>query len=179
MIPLNTPAILERIIRTITIPVEVPPLQVLHTVELNLACDSTARELGAPYSPPMVTVGTPLVAELVIRHSRTWDPHPPARDAPVLSFFYEVQNNPDTWLVSGRKRAHFVGEHGAVGRFPLILVPAKAGYLQLPNIEVKCVDGGDEVGCETEYKAGAGVVLVLPDVRSTTVRIGNAHADGV
>ena len=67
---------------------------------------------------------------------------------------------------------------GGVARFPLILVPAKAGYLQLPTVEVKVVgEGAEEVTCETEFKAGASVVLVLPDVRSTTVRIDSAYSE--
>jgi hypothetical protein len=147
---------------------------VIHTVELNLHCDSTSRALTTPYAPPMITAGSALPAELVIRHSRNWDTCPTGASSEPMEFFYEVQNNPDMWLVSGRKRAHFTGVDGGVERFPLVLVPAKSGYLVLPNVEIKPVDGAEGVSLETEYKANANVVLVLPDVRSTTVRIDSA-----
>lgn len=144
----------------------------MHTVELNLLCDSSSRQLSSPYSPPMVPVGVSLEAELVIRHSRHWDTTADAEAlAKPMEFFYEVQNNPDTWLVSGRKRAHFSGVDGSVEKFALVLVPSRPGHLSLPNVEIKCTDGAENVSCETEYKANAAVVLVLPDVRSTTVRI--------
>ncbi|KAI5841240.1 trafficking protein particle complex subunit 10 [Tricharina praecox] len=171
-IPLNQKDILTSITRSIFIPVEVPALQVMHTVELNLLCDSISRQLSSPYAPPMVTVGVSLQAELIIRHSRHWDTTADAEAlAKPMEFFYEVQNNPDTWLISGRKRAHFAGVDGSVETFALVLVPTRPGQLSLPNVEIKCTDGADNVSCETEYKANADVVLVLPDVRSTTVRI--------
>jgi hypothetical protein len=151
----------------------------MHTVSLNLLCDSDSRSLSAPYAPPMVTVGVALSASLEIRHSRAWDTQsPPESLEKPMQFFYEVQNNPDTWLVSGRKRAQFSAKHGDTLTFPLVLVPARPGHLTLPNVEIKRVDHEDEeeeVSCETEYRANADVVLVLPDVRATTVRIDSAY----
>lgn len=188
--PLNQQHILTAITRSITIPVDVPVLQVMHTVELNLLsppCPSdssplaSTNALSAPYVPQMVTVGVALPAELVIRHSRNWDT---SHAQGALEFYYEVQNSPDTWLVGGRKRAHFTGTADSVHRFPLILVPAKPGHLLLPNVDIKPVaaSGGGGMGedgaglaLETEYKANAHVVLVLPDVRATTVRIDSAY----
>jgi len=144
----------------------------MHTVELNLLCDNSSQQLSSPYAPPMVAVGVPLQAELIIRHSRHWDTTADADTlAKPMEFFYEIQNNPDTWLISGRKRAHFSGVDGSVETFALVLVPARPGQLSLPNVEIKCTQSADNVSCETEYKANADVVLVLPDVRSTTVRI--------
>lgn len=181
--PLNQQHILTAIARSIVIPVDVPALQVMHTVELNLLPPPCAdsNSLAAPYVPQMVTVGVALPAELVIRHSRNWDTRTGPRAGGPLEFYYEVQNSPDTWLVGGRKRAHFTGTvdchgGGSVHRFPLILVPAKPGHLLLPNVDIKPVgEGVGEGALETEYKANAHVVLVLPDVRATTVRIDSAY----
>lgn len=63
----------------------------------------------------MVAVGQAIPAELVIYHSRAWNSmEAKAEDVEVgdeeLDFFYEVQNHLDTWLVSGRKRAHFTAK---------------------------------------------------------------------
>lgn len=188
--PLNQQHILTAITRSITIPVDVPALQVVHTVELNLLPPpASTSALSAPYVPQMVTVGVALPAELVIRHSRNWDTSAiAARVRGALEFFFEVQNNPDTWLVGGRKRAHFTGTvdghgGGSVHRFPLILVPAKPGHLLLPNVDIKpaaaagggTAEDGAGLALETEYKANAHVVLVLPGVRATTVRIDSAY----
>ena len=159
--------------RSIVIPVEVPALQVVHTIELNLLCDSDSRSLEAPYAPPMVTVGEGLPAELVIRHSREWDTADSASSEP-MEFSYEVQNDPETWLVSGRKKAHFKAVDGGVEKFPLLLVPAKPGHLVLPNVEIKQVTDVF-VGMETDYKGNAATILVLPDIRSTTVRIDSMY----
>ncbi|KAA8911750.1 trafficking protein particle complex subunit 10 [Sphaerosporella brunnea] len=182
-IALKQKHILETITRSIFIPVEVPALQVMHTVSLDLACDTDSRSLSSPYAPPMVTVGVALPATLSIRHSRGWDTlaSPEALEKP-MQFFYEVQHNPDTWLVSGRKRAHFTAKHGDSVSFPLVLLPVRPGHLTLPNVEIKRVpekgeeeEDDDEVSCETEYRANADVVLVLPDIRATTVRIDSAY----
>jgi hypothetical protein len=71
----------------------------------------------------MATVGQLLVAELHIKHTRVWDtgkvnallqnsaqnsaePRLSGADAP-LEFVYEIQANPDKWLVGGGRRVQF------------------------------------------------------------------------
>lgn len=101
--------------RSIVIPVDVPQLQVIHTVEINILSDTNYKSLTTAYAPQMVAVGQAIPAELVIRHSRSWNATQ-AKDEVVdvgdedLEFFYEVQNNLEVWLVSGRKRAHFTAK---------------------------------------------------------------------
>jgi hypothetical protein len=167
-IPLSDPSTLTSIARRIIIPVSVPPLQVVHTVSLNLRPDIHTA-FDAPYLPPMLTVGQTVPSELVISSSTTWDPSPAEKP---LTFFYEIQNKADTWLVSGRRRGHFVGDEGM--KVGLLLVPTRSGELALPEVVVKCVSGG-EVAEEVDLRSGAATVLVLPDVRSTTVRIGEGE----
>lgn len=135
----------------------------------------------------MVTVGQAIPAELVIRHSRSWNSldaksgEVEIGDDDELEFFYEIQHSLEVWLVSGRKRAHFSAKEGQVHKFPILLVPLKAGNLLLPNVEVKQVipieQGGEGVSCETDYRSNGESVLVLADVRSTTVRIDSPFGE--
>ncbi|KAH8149309.1 uncharacterized protein LAJ45_06849 [Morchella importuna] len=176
----------EPITRLVVIPVEVPQLQVIHTVEINILSDANSKSLSTPYTPQMVAVGQAIPAELVIRHSRAWNAVY-AKDEEIdvgdeeLEFFYEVQNNLEVWLVSGRKRSHFTAKEGQIHRFPILLVPLKAGNLLLPNVEVKQyipVQQQSEttgiISSETDYRSNGECVLVLPDVRSTTVKIDSS-----
>ncbi|RPB04129.1 hypothetical protein L873DRAFT_1759340 [Choiromyces venosus 120613-1] len=173
--------------RSIIIPVDVPQLQVIHTVDIHILSDTNSTSLSAPYAPPMVTVGQAIPAELIIRHSRSWNSldakHGEVEigDNDELEFFYEIQHSLEVWLVSGRKRAHFSAKEGQVHKFPVLLVPLKAGNLLLPNVEVKQVvpveKGGEGVSCETNYRSNGESVLVLPDVRSTTVRIDSPFGE--
>lgn len=56
-------------------------------------------------------------------------------------------------------------------------MPLKAGNLLLPNVEVKQYIPPQQqhlvgiISSETDYRSNGESVLVLPDVRSTTVRI--------
>lgn len=62
-------------------------------------------------------------------------------------------------------------------------MPLKAGNLLLPNVEVKQYippQQQDVVGIissETDYRSNGESVLVLPDVRSTTVRIDSGFGE--
>ncbi|KAL7275089.1 hypothetical protein RUND412_001991 [Rhizina undulata] len=180
---------LKAITRTIIIPVDVPQLQVIHTVELRITSDTNSKFLEAPYSPPTVTVGQAMPVELIIHHSRAWN-NTDGKDGEAmlgdeeLEFYFDVLNNIDVWLVSGRKRSHFFAKEGQTHKFPLLLVPTKPGHLLLPTVEVKQFLNNQgsvvPVSCETDYRSAAECVLVLPDVRSTTIRIeGVYNGDGV
>lgn len=98
--------------RKITIPVEVPRMQVVHTANLILM-DNQGRPLG---DDSTVTVGQTLAAELRIRHTRAWDfvTLEQTADAPV-EFIYDIQTKPDTWLIGGRRRAQFSAKVRQVG----------------------------------------------------------------
>lgn len=159
----------------------------IHTVDIHILCDTNSTTLSSPYVPPMVTVGQAIPAELIIRHSRSWNSLDAKNgeveigDDDELEFFYEIQHSLEAWLVSGRKRAHFSAKEGQVHKFPVLLVPLKAGNLLLPNVEVKQVipieQGGEGVSCETNYRSNGESVLVLADVRSTTVRIDSPFGE--
>lgn len=94
--------------RQIVIPVEVPSVSFLHTVRLRI--DFTNCESQVPDA--LAAVGQVIPATLMIKHTRGWDTSNAAGNAPhgeekPVEFSYEVQANPDSWLIAGRRRGHF------------------------------------------------------------------------
>lgn len=100
--------------RKITIPVEVPRMQVVHTADLTLM-DSKGRPLR---DDATVSVGQTLTAELRIRHTRAWAflTSEQASDAP-MEFIYDIQLKSDTWLIGGRRKAQFSAKVGQGNMF--------------------------------------------------------------
>lgn len=88
----------------LTVPVDIPQMEVVHTAYLKLhhGLQKVSPELD------YVAVAQPIPAELVIKHTRRWLTEmesQPSNEA--LDFCYEVQANPDTWLIGGQRKAHF------------------------------------------------------------------------
>lgn len=186
--------------RTIVIPMEVPQVQVVHTASLHHLSPRKERFL------PIAAIGDVLQFELRIIHTRGWDTSRLKAvssdvipdDGAELDFLYEIQANPEVWLIGGKRRANFRAREGKFLKFPLMLMPLRTGHLLLPNVDIRSVvplhnenekagDGDGElsttgsvsrsdkltdvVTCETNYKSQAQAVLVLPDVKSTTVKL--------
>lgn len=151
-------------IHHLTVPVQLPQLQILHTARLRPLTDS-----------PRIALDHALPAELSISHTRRWGTDP-APGLP-LNFVYEVQAPPDTWLVGGQRKAHFAAKEGEAATFALLLLPQRTGQLILPSVEIRVVedeDGsgdGDEVSCETDYRSQAETVEVVTGLESTTVSL--------
>lgn len=164
---------------TLTIPVEIPSLSVLHTATLTLP----------PTSP--VHLNHPLAAELRITHTRAWGSDP-APNAP-LDFVYEVSAPADTWLIGGQRRAQFSVKQGEEVVFPLLLLPQRVGHLLYPSVEVwhapakredgegggggKAAQGGEALSCETDYKSQAKSVHVVAGLSRTTVVVDHEAAE--
>ena len=103
--------------RRVTIPVEVPRVQAVHTADFFLL-DNDDMPLK---DNTTVMVGQAIAAKLRIRHTRAWDtdevisPVTSEKTRPVdsadagaaLSFVYEIHVKNDLWLVGGRRRAQF------------------------------------------------------------------------
>lgn len=80
---------------------------VVHTACLQLHRDYQ----NIPAETGYVAVAQPVSAELIIKHTRQWlTQAEPQRKNQVLEFYYEVQANPDTWLIGGHRKAHFSAE---------------------------------------------------------------------
>jgi len=134
-----------------------------------------------------------IAAELVMSHTCEWDKPdsvraegPPNSDGPyasnTLEFSYELHANPDVWLIGGRRRGNFMSKPGTVETFPVMLLPQRPGHLLLPSLEVKSFalerTTSDKVSysktpviSEVDYRNHAHTILVLPDLRSTTVSL--------
>ncbi|KAI9849404.1 MAG: hypothetical protein M1838_000147 [Thelocarpon superellum] len=124
----SAPALGSR--RTIIIPVELPQVSVVHTVDIEL------KPVRGEQS--YVAVGQTLAARLRMTHSRDWgEGRARSReDAGALEFVYEIHASPDQWLVGGQKKAHFTAKEEDEQVFPLLLVPLRPGHLLLPTVEV-------------------------------------------
>lgn len=173
--------------RRIIITVTIPRIQVVHTTSLAI--------LPSPTTP--TPVGSMLAAELRITHTRQWGDtnNPPSTitNSHKLDFVYELDAHPDTWLIGGQRRAHFSAAEDETLAFPVMLLPLRAGHLLLPNVEIRHVPArrmqaqeGTEAGagsegvlaCETDYQSLGDTVLVIPNVRSTTVALGKTGPGG-
>ena len=140
------------------------------------------------------------MANLRISHTRRWASPAALTSAANISaadeaidFVYTIEANPETWLIAGQRRAHFSAKEDEQREWPIILIPLKPGNALLPNVEVRAKirlkdDGkgqgsGSAAGagagdaavltCETDYLSYGESIMVVPDVRSSTVGLGN------
>ncbi|KAL4900310.1 hypothetical protein BDW74DRAFT_182859 [Aspergillus multicolor] len=175
--------------RHIIIPVDIPEIQVVHTAELRLT--------NLPAQAPHAAVGQTITAELRLSHTRRWcSPDQRENADGPLEFSYELHANPELWMVGGRRRGNFTASEGETKTFAVMLLPQKAGRLLLPGLELRsfvppplqspstsapAVAGSAPVqrrpiGCEVDYRNHGETVLVLPDLRGTTVSLsGGGH----
>jgi len=139
------------------------------------------------------------LAELSIRHTRRWGSPSSLIDLANISsptdpidFVYTIEANPDIWLIAGQRRAHFTARDNEECKCQVMLVPLKVGNILLPNIEIRPkvtpkdadkrlsgqsqgqghVEEEEQLNCETDYLSYGECVMVIPDVKSTTVGIG-------
>lgn len=89
---------------------------IIHTACLNLHYP----HLKSSPELECIALGQPIPAELVIKHTRRWlTQAEPSSKSQALEFCYEMQANPDTWLIGGRRKAHFSAKVNALGSFSL------------------------------------------------------------
>ncbi|KAJ5789942.1 uncharacterized protein N7518_006953 [Penicillium psychrosexuale] len=182
--------------RRIIIPVDVPEIPVVHTADLQLQPKATTD----PGPSAHAAVGQMITAELCLRHTRRWcSPATRGNADPPLECSYEVHGNPDLWQIGGRRRGNFLARDGETKRFTVLLLPQKPGHLLLPAIEIRTFlpsapqlpTAADPAGsmaparrsipCEIDYRNHSETVLVLPDLKKTTVSLsaaGGNHAAG-
>ena len=89
----------------LTVPFDVPQLQILHTVRMHPLHDHAAPRL----QQDPLAIGSVFPLELVIRHTRKWwDGDAGSRYEGIpLDFRYEVQAHSDDWTIGGQKKGHF------------------------------------------------------------------------
>ncbi|KAL1602491.1 hypothetical protein SLS60_005907 [Paraconiothyrium brasiliense] len=174
--------------RRMIITVSIPQTHILHTASLSLVSEQSSSSHGSP----IAVVGQPLMTELSIKHTRRWCTQSSLLSAANLSnpddtidFVYTLEASSDTWLVAGQRRAHFTAKEDEMHKFAIMLIPLKPGTALLPNVEIRAriapksdddkkKDGTEEetLNCETDYLTYGECVVVVPDVRSSTVGIG-------
>ncbi|KAJ5301668.1 hypothetical protein N7508_006531 [Penicillium antarcticum] len=171
--------------RRIIIPVDVPEIRVVHTAELQ---PQPNLQLGPSTH---AAVGQMITAELILRHTRRWS-SPATRNSELadqpLECSYELHANPEQWQLGGRRRGNFLAYDGESTRFTVLLLPQKPGHLLLPGLEIRtffpaqtqlptsppadsAVPSRRSVPCEVDYRNHAETILVLPDLRKTTVSL--------
>ncbi|CAG8279777.1 unnamed protein product [Penicillium salamii] len=172
--------------RRIIIPVDVPEIQVVHTAELQLQPNTESTHAA---------VGQIITAELCLRHTRRWcSPATRENGDQPLECSYEIHANPDLWQIGGRRRGNFLAKDGEVTRFTVLLLPQKPGHLLLPGLEIRTFFPSTpqlpadpptapprrSIPCEVDYRNHSETVLVLPDLRKTTVTLSasGGHAGG-
>ncbi|KAJ5717084.1 hypothetical protein N7488_002730 [Penicillium malachiteum] len=184
--------------RSILIPVEIPEIQVVHTAELHLQPGLDVSADGSSHA----AVGQMIPAELTLRHTRRWCPPTNQEYAgQPLECSYELHASPEMWLLGGRRRGNFLARDGEVTKFTVLLLPQKPGHLLLPGLEIRTFAPShlvpppspaktDSTGpptaplqrhpipCELDYRNHGETVLVLPDLRKTTVSLSASGSPG-
>ncbi|KAJ5166804.1 uncharacterized protein N7482_005585 [Penicillium canariense] len=187
--------------RSIVIPVDIPEIQVVHTAELKLPqLHPASSDAG---SSSHAAVGQAITAELYLRHTRRWcSPANQEHAGQPLECSYELHANPELWLLGGRRRGNFLAREGETTRFTVLLLPQKPGHLLLPGLEIRTftpalpqppvsplatdpVTGAlagpaqrQSIACEVDYRNHGETVLVLPDLRKTTVSLSASGSPG-
>lgn len=194
-------------VSTILIPVDIPPVSVVHTADIRLqeplqTVRGTDAAPGAAAGCPTVCVNQLLPATLHLKWTRIWDSAATAGSSTEgqedIEFGYEITAPGDMWLLGGRRKGHFVIPARSAGRgetstpdteadIPIVLIPLREGYLPFPNVEISRVvgeDGEDGAGdqgqghCETDYKNIGETVLVVADRGMVTVSLDASGAGG-
>ncbi|KAJ5902123.1 hypothetical protein N7495_002651 [Penicillium taxi] len=177
-------------IRSIIIPVDIPEIQIVHTADLQLQPTADALITRSTHA----AVGQMITAEVVLRHTRRWC-SPKTQEFPgqELECSYELHANPELWLLGGRRRGNFLAREGETTRFTVLLLPQKPGHLLLPGLEIRTfapileqsltpsapTESGvpimpierQLIPCEVDYRNYGQTLLVLPDLRKTTVSL--------
>lgn len=133
------------------------------------------------------------MTQLHVKHTRRWCTQSSLLSAAnlesptdPLDFVYTLEANPDTWLVAGQRRAHFTAKEDEEQLFSIMLIPLRPGTALLPNVEIRArikpkeeddktkdmTGEGEPLNCETDYLTYGECVVVVPDVKSSTVGVG-------
>ncbi|PWN52569.1 hypothetical protein IE53DRAFT_271895 [Violaceomyces palustris] len=129
--------------RLLSIPVDVPKMQVVNSVRIDL-CGPHRIQPSKIDPPPMpLVVGVAVDVEISIRSCFSWGDLKPSSSSSLVTLSYEVMTDFETWLVSGSKRGTLTiplsrNLHQAEP-IRLQLVPLKTGLLNLPNVIVRPV----------------------------------------
>ena len=173
-------------------PARIPEIDVVHTARVTIDDKDVKKVLNDEY----IVVGQALSAEIQISHTRQWG----RSQGPdqQLSFCFDVQADPESWIVGGARRSSFTAKvilaprpvHIAISlsgltefqehellTFPLLLLPQRTGHLVLPSVKIWAlpIDHSNQSSpprnlvCETDNTTETKTILVIPSLGSTTV----------
>lgn len=143
--------------RELIIPVSIPQVHVVHTVEMKL-----------PQEDHFV-VGKSIPISIFIQSYTDWAPM--GDDTLTLDsrFIYDIAAN-ESWAVSGKKKAYFDLREKQNGDITLTLIPLRTGKLELPRINIQPHESVPEsVTMEINYRNEYQSALVVPEFDRLTL----------
>lgn len=156
--------------RQIVVPVEILKPRFVVTARLELH-----SEADVP-----ISVGQAVSANLWLTHRSKWTAA--TEEELGVELTYELFAPPEIWLIGGRRKGSFTvhGEQKQV--FPVMMLPQRPGHLLLPALDVKAsvlekIESDvipfkkTDLRCELDYRNHAHSVLVIPNLRETTVAL--------
>ena len=181
----DTPAA-KAALRHITISVDVPTVDFVHSVSLCLL-DKKKQRVDRSQ---VLSVGRPVKAQVSIRSTDQWSAASVLGGSQKSSeadgnFVVDVQAEPDTWLVGVQRRAHFAARNREEVKFELTLIPLTVGTLLLPHAEILIEPDIDaegskgqvtqpSVSCETHLESSGDMVRVIRDSRLIGVHVAES-----
>ena len=179
--------------RSITISVDIPRVDFVHRVSLSFQ-----GERKYPQNDPQIVVlGQPVKARLAISNTRNWSNEAifgairSGESNSLKRFYFDVQAEPDSWLVGGQRRGHFKASNNVESTFDIVLIPLKLGLLPLPNVEIHLeqATGDAEPGntsnetpatsSETHYASAGQLVQVIQGLTSSRVHVPEPSSTGL
>ncbi|KAI0854542.1 trafficking protein particle complex subunit 10 [Xylaria cubensis] len=136
---------------SILIPVDIPSVTIVHTADIKLQPQPITTQSLVPYpATPAVCTHQLLPATLHLKWTRMWDTLTAPSSQTDLEFSYELSALPDTWLLGGRRRGHFVipapdgdderersSSIDTEAEIPILLIPQREGYLPYPSVDIR------------------------------------------
>ena len=149
-LPLDyTSAAAAKAARRVTLPVEVPTIDMVFRASLAL-------HAGDGHARPALQLGAPVSGTLKVRQSDMWSAHAvfgePARRG---EYVLEVQADDGEWVCGGPRRTRIRPDAAGQMSVALTLIPVQAGTLALPTCEVQPAARVDEDGQTHDDGAGA------------------------
>jgi hypothetical protein len=174
------------------IPLEIPSLDFVHWAALNIRTE----DMTVSKHDKMLVLGQPVRASLSVTSTTDWnteavlDPTTVSGKNNGKDFVYDIQADPDTWLIGGHKRGRFHASNTSSHTFDVLLVPLKLGALRLPNVDLQPahMEGPSEgeagsnaappVSCETYYGSSELVFQIYRAMESSRVFIPEVPGAG-
>lgn len=188
-VPIPSSSVSEK--ASITIPVEIPSVSVVHTADIRLQKPLPSPLPDHASGTPTVVVGQVLSATLYLKWTRIWDTT--TTRAEDKEFSYEISAPGESWLLGGRRKGHFIipsdsptasSTPETEAEIPLTLIPQREGWLPYPSVEIREISPSGEVvelqaqTFETDFKNLGETIRVIGGRKEVTVSLDASGAGG-